>query len=122
MLKGRHLCINEWSIDGKPGIVELSDIRPLLYDREPVLISHDEIAWWFMDKPQKKIDERYSVCNIRVPGIVAEGAVNPYNKKYRMVDGSHRMAKMLLETKIRESLFYVITAKELYERVREYDG
>jgi hypothetical protein len=74
-----------------------------------------------MNEPERKKDKRYETCNIRIPGIVALDVINPYNKKYRMVDGSHRMAKMLFETKIRESLFYVITKEELYERVRDYD-
>ena len=115
------MCTGQWRIFAdRDGYVELEDIKPFLLDRDPVLISHDDIAWWFMDEPERKIDERYQSCNIRIPGIVAVDAVNPYNKKYRMVDGSHRMAKMLLETKIRESLFYVISKEELYSNVRRW--
>ena len=123
MLKGRHSCTGKWRIwpDLDSYVNLADDIQPLLYGRDPILIPHDEIAWWFMDTPESKIDERYQTCNIRVPGIVALDAINPYNKKYRMIDGSHRMAKMLLETKIRESLFYVITKEELYSRVIDYD-
>jgi len=123
MLKGYHSCTGIWRIwPDRDSYVDLSkDIQPLLYGRDPILISHDEIAWWFMDEPERKKDKRYETSNIRIPGIVALDAINPYNKRYRMIDGSHRMAKMLLETKIRESLFYVITKEELYERVRDYD-
>ena len=124
MLSGYHSCTGPWRVwSDKDSYIDLAeDIQPLLYGRDPQLISHDDVAWWYMDTPQKKIDDRYHACNIRIPGIVALEVVNPYNKKYRMIDGSHRMAKMLLETNIKESLFYVISKDEFYSTVKDYDG
>jgi hypothetical protein len=73
-----------------------------------------------MDDPSAKLDNRYIKCDISYPGIVVEDAPNPFSKKYRMIDGSHRMAKMLLETLIRESYFYVLTEKEFYSLLKNY--
>ena len=118
MLSGKHDCIGFWRINEEDSYIDLAEVRPLLNSRSPVLIPHKDIAWWSMEKPKKKIDTRYYNCNIRIPGIVADGVKNPYNKRYRMVDGAHRMARMLLETNIRESLYYVITEEEFYRYVR----
>jgi hypothetical protein len=120
-LKGNHVCIKEWQLTkGVDQYLEVRDTIPYLLDRESILISHDQIAWKCMDDPSAKLDNRYIKCDISYPGIVVEDAPNPFSKKYRMIDGSHRMAKMLLETLIRESYFYVLTEKEFYSLLKNY--
>ena len=46
------------------------------------------------------------------PGIVAFSAPNPYNNKYRMIDGKHRMHKLVSEN-VKESEFYVLDFNQL---------
>ena len=119
-LKGTHSCVGQWQLtEGVDQYVEVKDTIPYLLNRDPIMISHDQIAWKCMDNPSAKLDNRYIQCDISYPGIVAESVINPFNKKYRMVDGSHRMTKMLLETNIRESLFYVISPFEFYSLLKK---
>ena len=120
-IKGTHSCVGQWQLtEGVDQYVEVKDTIPYLLNRDPIMISHDQIAWKCMDNPSAKLDNRYIECDISYPGIVVEDAPNPFSKKYRMIDGSHRMAKMLLETLIRESYFYVLTEKEFYPLLKNY--
>ena len=120
-IKGTHSCVGQWQLtEGVDQYVEVRDTIPYLLNRDPIMISHDQIAWKCMDNPSAKLDNRYIKCDISYPGIVVEDAPNPFSKKYRMIDGSHRMAKMLLETLIRESYFYVLTEKEFYPLLKNY--
>ena len=118
-LSGKHSCEDIWSVvDGEEHILVLRELIPILQSREPILLPHNQIAYWWMQSPTvKKRSKRYDKCDISVPGIVAEGVKNPFNLPFRMVDGSHRMAKMKLETQIKESYFYVITENEFYEHL-----
>ena len=43
---------------------------------------------------------------MKYPLIIAENAPNPFNDKYRMIDGRHRIQKLLLNG-YTESLCYV---------------
>lgn len=120
-IKGIHSCVGQWQLtEGVDQYVEVRDTIPYLLNRDPIMILHDQIAWKCMDDPSAKLDNRYIKCDISYPGIVVEDAPNPFSKKYRMIDGSHRMAKMLLETLIRESYFYVLTEKEFYSLLKNY--
>jgi len=51
-------------------------------------------------------EERYNNCNIRVPCIITEGE-NPYQLKYRMIDGRHRISKMV-DRGLSENYFYIL--------------
>ena len=50
--------------------------------------------------------------DVKYPCIVLNNAVNPYNKKYRLIDGKHRMAKMR-QLGITSSKFYVLELNNL---------
>lgn len=120
MLDGTHSCTKEWRVyDNKDSYLSISDLQPIIDTREPELLSHKDIGWKCMYDPYFKIDERYLLADIMCPGIVAIDVTNPYNKPYRMVDGSHRMAKMKLETNFNASFFYVITPAEFYMFLRD---
>jgi hypothetical protein len=119
-IKGWHDCCQEWRVhENRDSEIYLPDLIPLLETRKTIAIDHKDIAWWCMDTPEIKIDSRYYACDIMFPGIVADGIINPFDKRYRMVDGSHRMAKMKLETKYTKSYFFVITKEEFYSVLRE---
>ena len=117
-LAGFHVCTGPWQVLPMAAHLDLTTLLPLLEQREPVTLSHNDIAFIGLDDLESRIDERYYACDITVPGIVVEGARNPYNKKYRMIDGSHRMAKMFLEhPELTRSKHYVITEKEFFDRL-----
>ena len=50
--------------------------------------------------------QAYLKCDPSIPGIIAYNCPNPYNNKYRMLDGRHRLMRHLFEGKT-ESKFYV---------------
>ena len=70
-------------------------------------------------EPFQKYDERYLKANYSLPGILAHDVKNPYNKKYRMVDGGHRMAKMVAETDIKQSYYYILAKAEFYQLLQD---
>ena len=51
-------------------------------------------------------------CDLKYPPIIAYNAPNPFNNNYRMIDGRHRIQKLLLNG-LTESLFYVFDFDEL---------
>ena len=55
---------------------------------------------------------RYINCDTKYPPIIASNAPNPFNNKYRMIDGRHRIQKLLFNG-LTESLFYVFDFDEL---------
>jgi hypothetical protein len=128
MLQGRHSCRNEWWGDWTVGerdqYIQLDELLPIIKERNPVLISHSEIGWKAMNHPSEKIHGdgglRYLNADIDCPCILAEGVYNPAGKKYRMVDGSHRITKMKMETNRTESYFYVLTNEEFYSYLKDY--
>ena len=120
MLTGIHDMIGEWRISDKDQYIRLSRLMPYLRDKKPSLVNHNLICWKYMDDPDKKVDGlRYLNCDITVPGILVEYD-NPGKKKYRMIDGSHRITKMLLETDLVESYFYIIPKKKFLELIEDY--
>jgi hypothetical protein len=118
MLTGWHDCVNKWRVfPEKDSFIDMKDVSRYL--KTPTFLSHSDIGWINMDRPYLKYDKRYALCDYSFPGIVAENVENPYNKKYRMIDGSHRMAKMLRETDINESYFYIITCEQFYSLLKD---
>ena len=63
---------------------------------------------------------RFIECNIGYPGILINNGPNPKNLKYRMIDGTHRMAKMKMMN-IKQSYFYILEMKDIYQYLVEID-
>ena len=53
-----------------------------------------------------------------IPGIIAYNCPNPYDNKYRMLDGRHRIMRLLFEGKT-ESQFYVFDFNEIKHFIRD---
>lgn len=113
---GIHTCKNEWAIEpGKYHHAEIIDIHALLASRKPKKVKFKEIA--AKTYTDKRTNTRYKNANTKFPGIICP-TINPYGKKYRMVDGSHRLLKMMDEGK-NESLFYIITEDEFFSLLKQ---
>ena len=120
ILKGHHTCCNEWAIvEGTFKRLRLGRLIKFLKDENLNIINHELISWKGKDNPKIRIDQRYYECDISFPGIICP-IINPHNLFYRMVDGSHRMAKMILETSIKESYFYVIDPEIFCSLLEDY--
>jgi|TARA_Y100000022_G_scaffold145839_1_gene127508 hypothetical protein len=94
---------------------DLSKIHYLFFEDIVHLLTEDtlkavplkSIGW--RDKhifPEPWVSERYDLSDVSYPGIITNGP-NPYDNEYRMIDGRHRIHK-LLTLGVKESLFYVI--------------
>mgnify|MGYP003147466224 FL=1 len=124
-----HDCFNDhmgdWSINDRNIRVPLQKVIELLDGREPEQVEFENIAWKGMDISNNDVryvvlDERYYTCDISYPGILVRGGLNPKKLKYRMIDGAHRMRKMLNETSKTSSLFFVLTNDEFMTLVENH--
>ena len=103
----------DWKISDKPAYLFIEDILHLLTDDRLETVSLSDIAWKGKHKPslvQQGI--RYRHADPYIPGILAFNAPNPYNDKYRMIDGNHRIHKLFSEN-VKESEFYVLDFEKL---------
>ena len=62
----------------------------------------------------------YVKCDPVTPGIIAYNCPNPFDNKYRMLDGRHRITEMKKDG-MASSKFYVISKNELYPYIHTED-
>ena len=110
MLTGTHSCkiddiYGDWRIGNKNYILFLETVRPHLINCKKEIIKFDMIGWKGRNIDFQLSKERYNNCNIKIPGIITEGQ-NPYQLKYRMIDGKHRISKMI-DIGLKENYFYI---------------
>ena len=95
----------DWRFKGyENSIIELKNLVPLLNGKRLENLKLIDIAWKGKNLfPQESgIDcyccggKKYRSCDTKYPLIVAKNARNPFNNKYRMIDGRHRIQKLLL--------------------------
>jgi len=110
----RHIMTGDWQLQGKPEmVIDIPKVIQLINYRklEPVELDIDCIAYKELDSIDTK-EARYIVANTNYAGIVVEGMENPYNKKYRLIDGRHRLLKTM---KAKKDTFkvYVLQTKDI---------
>ena len=110
----KHIMTGDWQLQGKPEmVIEIPKVIQLINYRklEPVELDIDCIAYKELDSIDTK-EARYIVANTNYAGIVVEGMENPYNKKYRLIDGRHRLLKTM---KAKKDTFkvYVLQTKDI---------
>ena len=103
----------DWTIRDKPAYLFMEDILYLLTDDRLEIVLLSDIAWKGKHKPSLvKQDIRYRHADPYIPGILAFNAPNPYNDKYRMIDGKHRIHKLFSDN-VKEGEFYVLDFKKI---------
>jgi hypothetical protein len=100
-----HWFTDEWRIDENVYSINNGVLFNFIKINalKPQRISFDEIAY------KGNIDRdffRYQLANTNYPMIVSK-MQNPYNKKYRLIDGRHRIHK-LMDSGEKDGLFYEI--------------
>lgn len=120
-INGFHLCdldriYGDWRIIEEESIVHIKDIIPYLELKSKRLVKFNDISWKGKDIDYKLNDERYDKCDIRHPCILTIGK-NPHNCKYRMIDGRHRITKMI-NMGLSKSLFYIIDFDIIVKQLR----
>ena len=63
---------------------------------------------------------KYSNCDPNIPGIIAYNCKNPYDNKYTMLDGRHRITRHLDNGKT-EAEYYVFDFDEIKHLIRPYN-
>ena len=122
----KHSIYGDWRIDGKDCLLLLEDITDLLTVDKIVTIPHDEIGWKGYDLDHSLlgyncaccIGFRYARCDPTIPPVIVEGASNPANRKYRLIDGKHRLQKRIItDPSTKESRFYVLQYSDIKDKL-----
>ena len=107
----------DWEISNiGPSKIVTSNLYPLIKYRKltPIELHIDEFSY----KPLDTIEinhHRYKLADVTYPLFAVEGMENPYNKKYRMIDGRHRLLKQINLGKDK-FLFYIFQ----YDEIKHY--
>lgn len=117
----RHILVDEWSLpELDSSEMYKIEMRPHIFNYIKLnKIQAQELN--FSDISYKvlpddfRLTPRYEKADTSFPGIVATNMPNPDNRKYRLLDGAHRMDKNLLEGKV-SGMFYVLD----YSFVKDY--
>ena len=109
----------DWRVNGESLYYDLQNYEHLLTQDRLKTVSFEDIA--FKGKHFTNLrgptclccdGSRYYSANIKFPGILVENMENPYNLKYRLIDGKHRMEKMI-NLGMTTSQFYILKISEL---------
>ena len=133
-LTGFHRCnmsatYGDWrlpQVSNDDLFLYLSEIEHLLTDdrRENLFIS--DISWKGENLPLEMTGskciccngERYKNCNTKYSGIVLDHASNNSLKRYRLLDGKHRLRK-LIDSGYYRANFYVLQLDEIQQYFRK---
>tara|TARA_B100000676_G_C17757715_1_gene669951 strand:- start:252 stop:692 length:441 start_codon:yes stop_codon:yes gene_type:complete len=133
-LSGFHRCnhsltYGDWTL---PQVSEgdlflyLSEIEHLLTDDRREDLNLSDISWKGENLPLEMtgIDciccngQRYKNCEPKYPGIVLDNASNNPEKRYRLLDGKHRLRK-LIDRGYNRANFYVLSLDDIQKYFRE---
>lgn len=104
----KHWFVDEWKIDNRVGYIECDKTLfnyVKVYKLSPQLVDFCYISY-------KKVQDfdrglpRYTLANVNYPMIISELA-NPDNLPYRLIDGSHRIDKLIRKGS-QNAFFYII--------------
>ena len=108
--------------------LDLTLLNDMLTDDRLKIIKLKEIAWKGKHHYPYNLGEscyccggvKYNNCNPEIPGIIAYNCDNPYDNKYTMLDGRHRITKHLNDGKT-ESEYYVFDFNKIKHLIRPYN-
>ena len=106
----------EWCLKGcREMYINTDSVIDLIKFRNtvPEHLHIDEIAHKELDSINIS-GARYIAADTRFPVLVVEGMQNPYNKKYRLIDGRHRLLKTIREGKT-ELRVYVVSESDVMQ-------
>ena len=113
----------------KKSVLDMSYINNyMLTDDRLKTIKFKEIAWRGKHHFPYNLGENcyccegeaYRKCDPSQPGIIAFNCPNPFDNKYRMLDGRHRIMRHLFDGKT-ESEYYVFDFNEIKHLIRPYN-
>ena len=119
----------DWTLDGKEYYLNIKDLLPILNDKTGFhRVELSDIAWKGFDLDMSlRADNcsccngnRFRDCNPTMPGILLEGTSNPGGRKYRCLDGKHRI-EALLSYEQTHGIFYILNMDHINEYLIKYD-
>ena len=125
----RGYSYGDWSLDGKEYYLDLIDLLPVLNDKTGYhYVELSDIAWKGFDLDMSlRADNciccngnRFRNCDPIVPGILLEGIPNPGGRKYRCIDGKHRI-EALLSYEQTHGTFYILNMSHIIDYLKEYN-
>tara|TARA_Y100001963_G_C6471523_1_gene304716 strand:- start:98 stop:505 length:408 start_codon:yes stop_codon:yes gene_type:complete len=114
----------DWRLyaDDIPRLLDKANLKSFLIDSNIQTVAFDQIAFKQNPDPAKRgvncsccNGVRYTACNTDIPPIISKDAPNIAGKAYRMLDGKHRIQKMIDNDKT-TSKFFVIN----YDDIKQY--
>ena len=108
--------------------LDLTLLNDMLTNDRLKIIKLKEIAWKGKHHYPYNLGEscyccggvKYNNCNPEIPGIIAYNCQNPYDNKYTMLDGRHRITKHLNDGKT-EAEYYVFDFNLIKHLIRPYN-
>ena len=125
----RDEVYGDWTLEGKECYLNLNDLLPVLNDKTGFhRVELEDIAWKGFDLDMSiRADNcpccngnRFRDCNPTMPGILLEGIENPGGRKYRCLDGKHRIEALLSYQQTHGS-FYILNFDHIRCYLNEYD-
>ena len=119
----------DWSLDDKIYDLYLHDLLPVLNDKTGFhYVKLSDIAWKGFDLDMSVRGEnciccdgdRFRDCDSTKPGILLEGIKNPGGRKYRCLDGKHRI-EVLLSYGQEYGNFYILNMDYIRNHLMKYD-
>ena len=119
----------DWTLEGKECYLNLNDLLPVLNDKTGFhRVELEDIAWKGFDLDMSlRADNcpccngnRFRDCNPTMPGILLEGIPNPGGRKYRCIDGKHRI-EALLSYEQTHGTFYILNMSHIIDYLKEYN-
>jgi len=120
----------DWTLDGKEYSLNIVDLLPILNDKTGFhRIKLSDIAWKGFDLDMSlRADNciccngnRFRDCNPIMPGVLLEGIENPGGRKYRCLDGKHRI-EALLSYEQTIGTFYILNMDHIRYYLMDYEN
>lgn len=115
-----HVIAGEWSLPGlDPAVTYLVPVESLIEiarDREPVDLPLDQVCY----RHEVMSEDRLRECDTSHPCIVADGVGNPGDLRYRLLDGNHRIHKMIAENR-RSAPFCVLQLEDFRHLIKRFE-
>lgn len=119
----------DWTLDGKEYYLNLRDMLSVLNEKTGFhRVELSDIAWKGFDLDMSlRVDNcvccngnRFRSCDPIMPGVLLEGIENPGGRKYRCLDGKHRIEALLSYQQTHGS-FYILNFDHIRYYLNEYD-
>jgi len=109
-----HIMDNEWKVFDYATQIATSNLFHKLKQLNPVYLTLDDFAYKELSNINVN-SHRYISADVNYPLIAVDGMPNPLGKRYRMIDGRHRLLKQI-NLGNSKFLFYILQ----YDDIKQF--